>query len=254
MMNLTEIYRYPVKGLSPEKLTETSLKTGETISCDRIYALENGRGRFDKREPKHLPKVNFLMLMKHEKLAALQTHFDETDHSLTISRDGKQVTKGVLSESIGRKVIEQFFSAYMDGELKGPPKIVSAPGHSFSDVPDKCVHIVNLNTVREIEKKFNCTINPLRFRANFYIDGAEPWSEFQWMDKVLELGGAQLEVYKRTVRCAATNVDPDTAERDLTIPPSLLRSYGHSDLGVYARVIQDGIVKEGDSLKILSSS
>ncbi len=253
MIHLKEIYRYPVKGLSPEKLTETELKAGEAISCDRIYALENGKGRFDKKEPKHFPKVNFLMLMKHEKLAVLDTHFDESDHSLTISRNGKQVTRGVLSDSIGRRVIEQFFSAYMDGDLKGPPKIVSAPGHSFSDVPDKCVHIVNLNTVREIEKKFGNKINPLRFRANFYIDGAEPWSEFQWMDKELKLGETKLEVFKRTVRCNATNVDPDTGERDQTIPPSLLRSYGHSDLGVYARVVQDGVVKEGDNLNLLTS-
>lgn len=250
MNTVASLYRYPVKGLSPEKLQETTLKPGQTIDFDRAYAIENGKGRFDKNEPRHLPKVNFLMLMRNEKLAALETVFDESDHSLTINRDGKQVTRGVLTDKIGRQVIEQFFSAYMEGELKGPPSIVFADDHSFSDVADKCLHIVNLNTVRELERTLGVPINPLRFRANVYIDGPDAWSEFQWMDKEIKIGGAKLEVFKRTQRCDATNVDPETAERDLSIPPTLQRKYGHADVGIYARVVEDGLIKEGDELSV----
>ena len=53
---------------------------------------------------------------------------------------------------------------------------------------------------------------------------------------------------KRIVRCAATNVDPETAARDLNIPPTLMRSFGHADCGVYAEVITDGDIAVGDAI------
>ena len=249
-MYLSEIYRYPVKGLSPQKLLETQLTPGETIACDRIYAIENGHGRFDPNAPKYLPKINFLMLMRHERLAALKTVFDEETHMLTIYRDDKQVAKGDLSSRIGRQMIEQFFSAYKQNKLKGPPKIVSADNHSFSDVAAKCLHIINLNTVRDLERRFNCKINPLRFRANCYIDDVPAWEEFDWVDKSLQIGEGEVHVFDRTERCDATNVDPETGARDLTIPPDLMRAFGHNDVGVYAKVTKGGLIKEGDKILV----
>ena len=55
------LYRYPVKGLSPEPLQTMPLRAGETAPFDRAYAIENGPGRFDPENPAYLPKVNFLM-------------------------------------------------------------------------------------------------------------------------------------------------------------------------------------------------
>ena len=60
----------------------------------------------------------------------------------------------------------------MKAELRGAPKIVHAPGHSFSDVAAKCVHIVNLASVRELERMLGRPVDPLRFRANLYLEGA----------------------------------------------------------------------------------
>jgi uncharacterized protein YcbX len=45
------IYRYPVKGLSPDRLSRTTLVAGQTIPCDRLYAVENGPSGFDPRTP-----------------------------------------------------------------------------------------------------------------------------------------------------------------------------------------------------------
>ena len=128
--------------------------------------------------PRHLPKVNFLMLMRDERLATLRTQFDDTSETLTILRDGKQVARGQLTTPLGRQLIEQFLAAYMKAELRGPPKIVHAHGHSFSDVAAKCVHIVNLASVRELERTLGRPVDPLRFRANLYLEGVEPWAEF----------------------------------------------------------------------------
>ena len=48
------------------------------------------------------------------------------------------------------------------------------------------------------------------------------------------------------MRCAATDVDPETGIRDLTIPRTLLDNFDHTDCGVYAEVIAPGEIASGD--------
>ena len=246
--HVTALYRYPVKGLSPEKLAEVTLTAGETVPFDRAWAIENGPGRFNPDAPKHLPKINFLMLMRNERLAALETRFDTDTETLTILRAGKQVARGQLPSKLGRSMIEQFLAAFMKGDMRGAPHIVSAPGHSFSDVAKKCVHIVNLASVRELERISGRPIDPLRFRPNIIVDGLAPWAEFEWIDSDIGIGPTRLHVFTRTVRCDATNVDPATAARDMSIPALLLRTYGHSDFGIYATVSDGGAIRPGDAV------
>ena len=45
--SLRAIYRYPVKGLSPQSLKHSRLAVGKTIPADRLYAIENGPCGFD---------------------------------------------------------------------------------------------------------------------------------------------------------------------------------------------------------------
>jgi uncharacterized protein YcbX len=244
-MHLESLYRYPVKGLTPEPLERVCLTAGETLPFDRAWAIENGIGRFDPDAPRHLPKINFLMLMRDERLATLRTKFDDETETLTILRDGKQVARGQLTTPLGRQLIEQFVAAYMKAELRGPPKIVHAQGHSFSDVAAKCVHIVNLASVRELERTQGRPVDPLRFRANLYLEGIEPWAELGWIGKEIGLGEARLAVFARTRRCEATNVDPARGVRDLAVPAHLQRTWGHQDFGIYATVVTGGEIAVG---------
>jgi uncharacterized protein YcbX len=250
--HVSGLYRYPVKGLSPEAMPSMALEPGGTAPYDRIYAIENGPGRFDPDHPQHLPKINFLMRMRDERLATLATRFDEETHTLTVLRDGKQVARGVLTTAIGRKMIEQFFAAYMQEELRGAPKIVFAEGHSFSDVAARCVHVVNLASLRELERAVGIPLDPLRFRPNIVVDGLAPWQEFDLVGRRIMLGEVGLEVMERTVRCAATDVDPQTGQRDTAIPAELQRAWGHGDFGVYARVIEGGTARVGDPVAVAS--
>src|SRR6185369_9185989 len=91
------IYRYPVKGLTPEQLNRAELKPGQTLLADRRYAIENGPSRFDPAEPKWLPKPHFLMLMRDEWLAGLRTRFDDANNVLAINRDGQNVAEANLT-------------------------------------------------------------------------------------------------------------------------------------------------------------
>ena len=252
------IYRYPVKGLSPQRLERTTLSPGATLPADRLYAIENGPSGFDPAAPAYFPKQRFLMLMRNERLAALRTDYDETSHTLTIQADSREAArgdfsvKGDLRTKEGRLAIEAFFRRYMPDELRGPPKVLFGDGHSFSDVAKKVVSIINLASVAAVENAAGAAVNPLRFRGNIYIAGWPAWQEFELLGREIALGGARLKVIKRIVRCAATDVDPDTGIRDLTIPRTLLQSFGHADCGVYAEVVTGGDIAEGDALTPLS--
>ncbi|HCX18643.1 MAG TPA: MOSC domain-containing protein, partial [Afipia sp.] len=239
---LQSIYRYPVKGLSPELLPNVALQAGRTLPADRRYAIENGPIGFEPANPKYFPKIRFLMLMRNERLAGLQTRFDDASNTLTIEYNGAEAARGNLETPEGRAAIETFFAENFSPELKGPPKVLSAPGHSFSDVAAKVVSIINLASVAAIETIVGQPVNPLRFRGNLYVSGWPAWHEFDLLEKELTIGDTRLKVIKRIVRCAAVNVDPVTAERDLNIPHALMQMFDHADCGVYAEVIAGGTI------------
>lgn len=246
---IAALYRYPVKGLGPQGLGEAALEPGGTMPLDRAWAIENGPSRFDPEKPETIPKVAFLMLMRNARLAALDTEFDAAGRTLSLYRDGKRMVTGALETPDGRRRVERFMAGYMADELRGPPRVVHAPGHSFSDVAAKVLHIVNLASVRELERTLGAPVDPLRFRANVYIEANEPWAEFGWVDGEIALGEAGARVLEPTTRCAATNVAPRGGARDMAIPAALMRSHGHQDFGVYAAVTRGGTLRPGDTLK-----
>ena len=106
--------------------------------------------------------------------------------------------------------------------------------------------IINLASVADVEKAAGHPVDPLRFRGNLYVSGWPAWHEFDLLDREIAVGDkVRLKVVKRIVRCAATNVDPATGIRDLTIPKTLLQTFGHADCGVYAEVIAAGEIAAG---------
>src|SRR5258708_10060517 len=91
---IASLYRYPVKGLSPEPLPRVTLGVGQTLPADRRYAIENGPSGFDPAAPAWLPKINYLMLMRNERLAGLRNHFEDGTHLLTIRENADRGPRG----------------------------------------------------------------------------------------------------------------------------------------------------------------
>ncbi|MEX0751853.1 MAG: MOSC domain-containing protein, partial [Xanthobacteraceae bacterium] len=190
--------------------------------------------------------------------------FDTASHTLTITAENREAARGDLRTAAGRAAIEQFFAAYCTNELRGPPRILTAPehsfsnmrpgpsgiqaGHSFSDVAQKAVSIINLASVAEVENAVGAPVHPLRFRGNVYVAGWPAWHEFNLIGEEIAIGTVRLKVVRRTKRCAATNVEPDTGIRDLNIPQTLMRTFGHADCGIYTEVVAAGEIAVGDKI------
>jgi uncharacterized protein YcbX len=247
---LAAIRRYPVKGLAGQDLPFADLEPGRGLAQDRRWAIAHAAGEFDPAAPGWLPKRHFVQLLTEERLALLGIDYGDAPPVLQLLREGRRVARGDLSQPIGRELINQFLAAFLkDG--RGTPKIVEAPGVAFTDTPDPFVSIINLATVRDIERVARAPVDPARFRGNLMIDGVPAWAEFGWIGRTVSIGDAALEVAERIGRCAATNVDPMTAERNLNIPKLLIQGFGHADCGIYLRVRQAGRIAAGDALQLI---
>jgi uncharacterized protein YcbX len=249
---LAAIHRYPVKGLSPEPLAETTLPAGGSLPGDRLYAVENGPSGFDPAAPVHQPKIKYLMLMRNARLARLHTRYEDATTTLTLRHEGQEV-RGRLDSAQGRADLEAFLAVYCADELRGPPRVLTAPaGYRFMDSTKGFVSLINLASVAALEQRVGQPVDPLRFRGNLHLEGLGAWQEFDLIGKVLAIGpNLRLRVTHRIDRCAATDVDPATGLRDLNLVPTLERAFGHHDCGVYAQVEAGGRITPGMAVSVV---
>ncbi len=249
---ILKICRYPVKGLSPEHLSETTLESGGALINDRRFALALGSTQFDAKTPHWLPKTSFLALVRNEKLATLETVFDDETDTLQVLRDGNQLVRGRLTNTVDCAILEDFFLNYMKDEAQVKLRLVEAGSETiFTDQKQKLISIVNLASIRDFERVVAKHIDPIRFRANIYIDGVDPWSEFDLVGKEISCGELTIEVTERIDRCAAINVDPQTGVRDINLINLLKSSFGHIEMGVFAKIKNGGHIAIGDALNTL---
>jgi len=232
-MRIEKIYRYPVKGLSAEALEAVALTPCEMLAHDRRFALAQGDAPFDVAAPRWLSKRNFGCLMANERLALLHSAFDPHDGSLAIRAPGAAPFLGDTRTAEGKAAIARYLTDFLGPEARGEPRFIEAPGHRFSDVAMKVVSIIGLGSLHALEAEA----------------GMGPWAEFDWLGQEIQIGQVRLQVVKRIVRCAATEVNPETAKRDANPPRDLRRHFGHADLGVYAEVLEGGQVALGDALE-----
>jgi len=246
-INLRKFYRYPVKGLSGEPLQDVELTPGLAFPQDRRFALARPGTRFDPERPEWLPKTDFFVLLKDERLAALASHFDAATGTLTLRSNGQVAFAAAITDADGRADAERFFTKFLGLAPGEGPRLVEAPRHVFmnaSQRPDSAtfhyISLINLASLAELERAAGRPLDLLRFRANIYFDGPPAWSELDWTGHHITIGDSRLRVVAPTVRCAATEVNPVNAERDCMVPQILRRSFGHLFLGVYAEVVAGG--------------
>jgi GntR family transcriptional regulator / MocR family aminotransferase len=220
MIAVSKIYRYPIKGLSAQPLSSVTLEADRPFPHDRIFALARPGAPIDRADPKWAKKGLFVMLMLDENLARVNTSLDLDSLWLTVRQGNQQVASVQLADAEDRAKIENFFWQLLPA-LPAAPVLVRSPGGHFMDKPDNVISLINLATVRSLEAQWGVEIDPLRFRANIYIDGARPWEEFDWVGSEIRIGGTVFAVDRKNGRCGATNVNPITGRRDPDVPSSL---------------------------------
>ena len=248
---VAQLARYPVKGLSPERLDAVALRPGRGVGGDRALALALPGNPFDPAKPVGLSKTLFLTLARQEGLARLRTGFDDESGVLTVTDGGETLVQSTRTAE-GAAALGAFFARFLpDASAGKAPRLVSAPDHSFTDVGVhgaelmRAVSMINLASLRDFENRIGRRADPLRFRANILVEGLAPWAELDWVDRDLAIGGVRFRGARLTTRCPATEVNVETAARDISVPQELKRAYGHIYLGLYLHVLDRGRLAVG---------
>ena len=250
------LIRYPVKGLSGESLNTVQLAPGQGFPCDRHFGFARPNSGFDPNNPEPLPKTKFYMLARDASLVLLSTGFDEQTGVLSMVAP-ESSGQFDIATAAGRKKASEFLKSYLALPQDEVPQLFEAYPHRFTDVSVvstammNAVSLINLDSVHAFSKATGHDVDPRRFRSNIHFSGLAPFSELEMVEQQVVIGTARLKIVRRTQRCPATEVDLTTGERDMNVPALLQQNYHHKDMGVYAEVMEGGIIAPGDTVEFL---
>lgn len=226
---IESIYYYPIKSGNGVTLSEAYL-TFAGIEGDRKWALVSPN-HTSLPNGEWMPCSTFERYKIRPEMASWQTKATENGIKLTINGHDINLVEGERAIIGGRQV-----------QLAKADK-------GYWDDKDASISIININTVKAISKATGIELDPIRFRGNIYIS-AEPWSEFQWLGKQLNIGEANLNLFMPIERCRAISVNPNTGTIEQNIPALLALHFGHTYCGIYATVIKEGNIEVGATLDI----
>lgn len=250
-MQITDIFRHPVKSIGAEALAETRLEPGRAMAGDRVYALAHAAGAYDPAAPAWVSCENFLRIANHPRLAALPISYCAESARLQASDGRVGPIDADLSTEAGRAALSDWLEKLLGDAAAAPLRVAQVPGQALTDSPLAAVSLHSKASLRALSERCGLALDPRRFRANFWLEAAEgaplaPWEEFDWIGREITLGRARLRVLEPISRCAATAADPESGVRDVWPNRVLRQAYDHGEFGVLAEVLEGGLVKIGD--------
>jgi hypothetical protein len=131
-----------------------------------------------------------------------------------------------------------------------PARVIRVPGQAMTDQDQPLISINSLSSLADLSARLDRDLSPHRFRGNIWVDGWEPWAELGMIGRDIKIGPTRLRIEEPIGRCRATGANPDTGMQDLDTMGALEAGYGHTDFGVFARVIAGGVVAVADEVHL----
>jgi len=249
-MIVDSLWHYPVKGLTGACRDMVHLEAGRHFPDDRIFAIANGHPKHAELTPgRWQKKALFLQQMKMEQLAALDCRFEGT--RLEIHHQGELTLSAEMDSANGRQKIDSFFADFVDDQTPGAPRLMRVTEGSYADTEAALISLGGTASVAQFGKITGTEPDMRRFRLNIMLETDTPDAEAALIGHRVKLGEAVLDIVAPVGRCAAIDVDPETAIRGPHYLPVMEARLGHTDLGIFAEVIEAGAVRTGDRLEIL---
>ena len=246
MMQVTALYRHPIKSHGREALDRVRLEAGQAMPFDRRWAVAHDRAQADGTE--WAPCANFSRGSKAPSLMAIDATLDEATHEVTLTHPALEPLTVHPMRDAGRLIAWVTQLVPQDRAL--PAHVFELAERGFTDSPFASLSLCNTASHHAVEALALGPLSTLRWRGNIWFKGATAWEEFDWIDRDLRIGGAVLRVKERTNRCMATAANPETGVRDQDTL-HLLNILGHQDFGMYLQVTQSGDIAVGDELELI---
>ena len=263
MARIAALYRYPVKGFTPESLDTVKIGENGLVAGDRVLGLRLADN--SAADDEWSPKAGMLVLMNTPGIARLRLSFDDRARRLHVSHEGVVLADASIDEADGRARIAAAVQAYALGLDESPlrdrpdrlPLRLVGDGLTprFQDRPTREISMHGRGSLAALgEALGDGHLDEVRFRSNIAIEGLDAWEELSWAGGTkLRIGGVRFEVPKPLVRCLATHANPATGERDRDVMTTLTRSF-HQEQPTFAvsMVAQTpGELHVGDDLEVL---
>jgi len=245
-MQITALCRHPVKSHGREALERVMLTEGQSMPFDRLWAIAHDAAKVDGGA--WAACQNFSRGAKSPALMAITCTLDEAIETITL-RHPEQPDLTVQPDTTPDALIA-WVSALVDDARAQPAKVFRLDDRGFTDTPFASVSMCNLASHAAVEALAQSPLQPERWRGNIWFDGTEAWQEFDWLGHEICIGTVRLRVQERITRCLATTVNTDTGLRDVDTLKAL-NSLDHQDFGIYASVIQTGVIALGDQLELV---
>ena len=243
-MTLRQIARYPVKGLPAITLDQVDLTTCEQLPGDRRFAFWRGDDPPEGGRSPHQRRFNFRQVADDNALAALRATSTAPAQMSITAPDGTTVSVD-LETADGKAALSAWIAQYLG--IATPTLLESIGGQGFTDIGDKTLSLMNLNSIADLSAKAGQPIETERMRGNLMVE-MPAWSELDLIGKRITVGAVEFEVDSPVKRCVATEVNYTTGQKDHPTPQTLMKNYGHADCGIYLRVVNDGVIRVGDAV------
>jgi len=253
--SIASIHYCPVKTLSFQSIKSCNIKKNLGMTNDRIFAFSRGvnfeKAKLIEKNPNERKLNNFLSLKNSPVLN--KYNFIYENNKLTLTLKDKELISIDPDNSedlslISEKLLE------LETSLTKPIFFLKNSDFPFYDTTNSnnvlnSMSLINLNSIKDFEKKINEKVETQRFRGNFYVGGIEALEERNWINKIIKINNISFKVEKNIPRCIAINIKPKTDDNSLNLLQLLKKIYNHFDMGLYLTALDDGKINVGDKVE-----
>jgi uncharacterized protein YcbX len=261
MAHVAALYRYPVKGFTPEACETLTVLDEGRVAGDRVLGIRfaDTEAADDAWSRKH----GMVALINTPGLARLRVTFDAKAFRLRLSLGNSIIADEALNPE-GRRRIAAVLADYVLKLDENPltdhperlPLRVIGDGHSprYHDEEPGRITMHGRGSLQSLEAVLGKEVSELRFRSNVAVDGLSAWEEQNWIGRKIRIGAVEFAVVKPKTRCLATHANPTTGERDLPILTTLTQKMGQENPTFAVAMVPSrsgGQIHVGDQVALL---
>jgi len=253
---ISSINYCPVKSLSFQSIQSCEITKNLGMANDRIFAFSRSidleKAKLIEKNPNERKLNNFLTLKNSPVLN--KYNFVYEDDRLTLAQNNKDIIT-ISSDDLNERILLANKLMDLESSLIKPISLLKNSNFPFYDTSHSnnvfnSMSLINLNSIKDFEKKINENIELQRFRANFYADGIEAWEESNWIGKIIKINNVSFKVEKNIPRCVAINLKPKTDDNSLNLLNSLKKTYNHFNMGIYLTPLSDGKIELENKIEV----
>lgn len=255
------LWRYPVKSMRGEELREGFIGFSGVFG-DRLFAFHSSAGHkgfpfLTGREQQQM--VRYQPRFRYPEKAVQPVNLSEAQglgpgitplypdlEDLIVD---VETPTGETFSIDNPRLIQHLSSGIRDAHM---PRLLRSE-RALTDC--RPVSLFSLQTAKQIEDEVGVATDKRRFRANIYADlsSAKGFGEDELVGKSVRVGSmAVLSIIERDPRCKMITLDPDTGEANPEFFKKVSADH-NGKAGVYAAVLVEGIVRQGDDIELLTN-